>query len=157
MMRTVPSTKVRVSVHACDDAHGPVAPFSPRNENQPFVMAARSGVDLARARNSAEGGAAMPSARPSATSIDIASCAVSETVVVKTRSSVYELVVLRGNCGEVLVRGSSRFERPCPAFFVGSIRDDGALERHTIDIGLRMKFYFDHLASAAATECAATQ
>jgi hypothetical protein len=134
-------------------------------------MAAPSGVDLAPARNSAEGGAVMPSARPSATSIDIASCAASETVVVKTRSSVYELVALRGNSGEVLVRGGSHFKRFCRALFVGSIRNDGALERHTIDIGLRMRFYFDnlviitspveslsrHLASAATTECAATQ
>ena len=113
----------------------------------------------------------MLSPRPSATSIDIASCEAAETVVVKTRSSVYELVVLRGNCGDVLVRGSSRFKRFCPALFVGSIRNDGALERHTIAIGLRMKFYVDnlviitspveslsrHLASAATTECAATQ
>jgi hypothetical protein len=134
-------------------------------------MAARGGVDLAQARSSAEGGVVMPSARRSATSIDIASCAASETVVVKTRSSVYELVVLRGNCGEVLVRGSSRFRRLCPALFVGSIRNDGVLEPLTVDIGLRMKFYFDnlviitspveslsrHLASAATTECAVTQ
>ena len=113
----------------------------------------------------------MPSATPSTTSIDITSCAASETVLVKTKSSVYELVVLRGNCGEVLVRGGSRFERFCSALFAGSIRNDGALERLTIDIGLRMKFCFDnlviitspveslsrHLASAATTDCNATQ
>ena len=113
----------------------------------------------------------MPSAKPSATSIDIASCAACETVVVKTRSSVYELVALRGNSGQVLVRGGSHFKRFCRALFVGSIQNDGTLERHTIDIGLRMRFYFDnlviitspveslsrHLASAATTECAATQ
>jgi hypothetical protein len=129
------------------------------------------GVDIAPARNSAEGGAVMPSARPSTTSIDTASCAASETVVVITRSSVYELVVLRGNCGEVLVRGGSRFKGFCPALFVGSIRNDGAPEPHTIDIGLRMKFYFDnlviitspveslsrHLASATTTDCDATR
>jgi hypothetical protein len=134
-------------------------------------MVARSGVDIAPALNSADGGAVMPSARLSATSIDIASCAESETVVVTTRSSVYELVALRGNCGKMLVRGSSRFRGFCPAFFVGSIRNDGVLEPCTIDIGLRMKFYVDnlviitspveslsrHLASDATTECAATQ
>ena len=37
--------------------------------------------------------------------IHIYSCAELETIVVKTRSSVYELVVLRGDRGDVLLRG----------------------------------------------------
>jgi hypothetical protein len=109
--------------------------------------------------------------RPTSRSVHIGSCSPSETIVVKTGSSVYEVVVLRADCGEVLVRGGTHFRTFCPALFVGSIRNDGAVERHTIDIGLRMKFYFERLvittsavqslstdlANAATTECVATR
>ena len=109
-------------------------------------------------------------AGPTATSIHIPSCAASETIVVTTGSSVYELLVLRGDCGDVLVRDGKRFVEFCPVLFVGSVRNGSPLERHTIDIGLCMTFYFEnlvivtspvqsiskHSASAAATECAAT-
>jgi hypothetical protein len=115
--------------------------------------------------------AAAPPTGPTGTSIDIASCAASETIVVKTGSSVYELIVLRGDCGEVLVRGGQRFTKFRPVLFVGSIRNNNEVERHTIGVGLRMKFYFEHMvfitsavqslsrhtATAATTECAATE
>jgi hypothetical protein len=106
----------------------------------------------------------------SSTSIHILSCTPSETIVVKTGSSVYELIVVGGDCGEVLVRGGRHFTKFCSALFAGSMRNGGAVERHTIDIGLRMKFYFENLViitsavqslsrhpgSADTTECAAT-
>jgi hypothetical protein len=114
--------------------------------------------------------AARPSG-PAAPSIHMASCAASETIVVKTGSSVYELLVLRGDCGEVLVRGGNHFAKFCPALFVGSMRNGGPVERHVVGIGLCMQFYVDdrvfvtsavqslsrHPASAAITECAAAQ
>jgi hypothetical protein len=75
-----------------------------------------------------------------AMSICIDACAAQETIVVTTRSSVYRLVVLRGNRGEVLVRGGSHFTEFRQVLFHGSIADDGSLDLHTIDIGLRMKF-----------------
>ena len=43
-------------------------------------------------------------------SILIDACATQDTIVVTTRSSVYELVVLRGDRGEVRVRGGRHFE-----------------------------------------------
>jgi hypothetical protein len=73
-------------------------------------------------------------------SIHIDSCAASETIVVRTHSSVYELIVLRAECGEVLVRGGSHFTEFCRVLFVGSTADGSAVERLRIDIGLRMKF-----------------
>jgi len=88
---------------------------------------------------------AEPQAAPTATSIHILSCAPSEIIVVKTASSVYELMVLCGECGEVLVRGGKHFTKFRSALFAGSMRNGGAVERHTIDIGLRMKFYFENL------------
>ena len=73
-----------------------------------------------------------------AISVDL--CAAQETIVITTRSNVYEVVVLRGDRGDVLVRGGRYFTEVAPAVFLGSIADDGSVERHTIDIGLRMKF-----------------
>jgi hypothetical protein len=72
--------------------------------------------------------------------IDVDSCAAQETIVVTTRSSVYELVVLRGDRGDVFVRGGRHFTEVTRVLFLGSMADDGSLELHTIGIGLRMKF-----------------
>ena len=73
-----------------------------------------------------------------ATSVD--SCAAQDTFVITTRSNVYELVVLRGDRGDVLVRGGRYFTEVTPALFLGSIADDGSVRPHTIEVGLRMKF-----------------
>ena len=100
--------------------------------------------------------------------IHIDSCAELETIVVKTRSSVYELVVLRGDSGDVLVRGGRHFKEFRRVLFLGSIADDGSFQPRTIDVGLRMRFMCaDGLfitsaveslsrrpASAASPECA---
>jgi hypothetical protein len=72
--------------------------------------------------------------------IHIDSCAELETIVVKTRSSVYELVVLRGNPGDVLLRGGRHFKEVQRMVFLGSTADGGSLVPRTIDIGLRMRF-----------------
>ena len=110
-------------------------------------------------------------AAPAATSIHIRSCAPSETIVVETGSSVYELIVLRGDYGHVLVRGGKHFSEFRRVLFVGSMRNGSPVERYTIDLGLRMRFYFENrvittsavqsltrrLTSAAATKCAATE
>ena len=101
--------------------------------------------------------------------IHIDSCAARETIVASTRSSVYEVIVLRGDEGDVLVRGGRHFTEFRRVLFLGSTADSGALEPRTIDIGLRMKFVVGdrlghHLrrssrssrrpASTASTECA---
>ena len=86
----------------------------------------------------------MSSARPSDMSIDIASCAPRETIVVKTGSSVYELVVLEDGLGRVLVRGGNHFTTFCAVLFLGSPRPRGPIERHIIEIGLRMQFCSEH-------------
>jgi len=102
-------------------------------------------------------------------SIDLGLCAVRETIVVNTRASVYVLIVLRGDEGDVLVCGGSHFPEFRRVVFVGSTGEGGSLHRRTIDIGLRMQFICgDRLVStsmvqsvtrrhdgAAATGCAA--
>ena len=75
-------------------------------------------------------------------SIHIDSCAARETIVVNTRSSVYELIVLRASNGEVLVCGGyfPEFRR---VLFIGSTVDGGSLAPRTIEIGRRMQFICD--------------
>jgi hypothetical protein len=100
-------------------------------------------------------------------SIQIESCAARETIVLNTRSSVYELVVLDGAQGHIEVRGGSHFPKFRRALFLGSMADDGSVAPRTIDIGRRMKFVSGNEsfltspvqsicrcgASAASTEC----
>ena len=87
----------------------------------------------------------MSAATRSATSIDIDSCAAFETIFAKTGSNVYELIVLR-EPGKVLVHGGEHFTTFRSAVLVGSMREGGAIERHTIEIGLRMMFRFENMA-----------
>ena len=63
-----------------------------------------------------------------------------ESIVVTTRGSVYEVTILRGDRGEVLVRGGRQFPEFRHAWFLGSIADDGLFGPRTIGVGLRMKF-----------------
>jgi hypothetical protein len=74
--------------------------------------------------------------------ICVDSCEAQETIVITTRSSVYELVVLHADRGDVLVRGGKYFTDFSPVLFLGSIADDGSFNRDTIDVGGRLKFVF---------------
>ena len=49
--------------------------------------------------------------------IYVDSCAAQETIVITTRSSVYELVVLRGDRGDVLVRAEGTLLRSRLCYF----------------------------------------
>ena len=69
------------------------------------------------------------------------SCGQSERIVVNTRRSVYELIVLQGAVGDVLVRGGAKFPEFRRARFVGSTAGGSALKMNTIDVGLRMEFH----------------
>ena len=103
-------------------------------------------------------------------SIHIDSCGARETIVVTTRSSVYELGVLRSAKGLIVVRGGRHFPKFRRALFLGSMADDGWVAARTIDVGLRMKFVSGNRsfltspvqsicrrpAGAASTECAQT-
>jgi hypothetical protein len=79
--------------------------------------------------------------RTSAEAIRLALCGQFETIVVKTRRSVYEILVLDGRTGDILIRGGSDFPEFCRALFVGSTPDGRALKVNTIDVGLRMEFH----------------
>ena len=97
--------------------------------------------------------------RTSRDAIRLASCRHLETIVVNTRRSVYEIVVVDGTTGDILVRGGSDFPEFRRAVFVGSTAGGHALMVNAIDIGLRMEFHFGPLtvltspvASALRTE-----
>ncbi len=86
-------------------------------------------------------------------SIDFGSCAARETLVVTTRASVYELIVLRGDEGDVLVRGGSHFTDFRRVLFVGSTADGGSFHARIIDIALRMQFICeDRFISTSAVQ-----
>jgi hypothetical protein len=102
--------------------------------------------------------------------IDVDSSAAQDTIVITTRSSVYELVVRRGDRGDVLVRGGRYFTEVTPVQFLGSIAEDGSVKPHTIGVGLRMKLVCDGrfiitspvqslsgLGADAALECVSLQ
>jgi hypothetical protein len=65
--------------------------------------------------------------------IHIDSCAEHEALVVTTRSSVYELIVRRGDRGDVLLRGGEHFRELRRVVFLGSTADGGSLEPRTIE------------------------
>ena len=104
-------------------------------------------------------------------SIQIDSCAPGDRIAVTTISSLYELLVVRGGTGEVLVRGGSHFPEFSPAVFAGSRATDGSVHPGTIVIGLRMQFVSSGRvvvtsavvslsqcrSSAEPTECAAAE
>ena len=89
----------------------------------------------------------------SAMAIDLASCSERETLVATTGASVYELIVLRADVGEVLVRGGRHFTEFHQVLFLGSTAAGTSLRARTIDVGLRMKFICgDRLVTTSAVQ-----
>jgi hypothetical protein len=80
-----------------------------------------------------------PMLRTSEDAIRLTSCRQFETIAVNTRRSVYEIVVLDGRTGDILVRGGSDFPEFRRVMFVGSTAGGSAIKLNTIDIGLRME------------------
>jgi hypothetical protein len=70
--------------------------------------------------------------------IRLGSCASFDRVVVTTLSSVYELIVLNGSRGDVLVRGG-RFDEFRRGRVLGSTAGGSALMINAIDVGLRLE------------------
>jgi hypothetical protein len=89
--------------------------------------------------------------------IHLGSCAVQETIVVNTSSSVYELIVLRGEEGDLLVRGGRLLPDFCRVLFLGSTAAGGPLQPRTIEIGNRMQFMCgDRLITTTAVQAVST-
>ena len=61
------------------------------------------------------------------------------TLAVRTTNSLYEITVLNGHTGEVLVRGGEFFPVRTPVRLEGSTCGGSILKRHGIYVGLRME------------------
>jgi len=71
----------------------------------------------------------------------LGSCQPFETIVAHTCTSIYELMVLDGGAGDVLVRGGKKFPEFRRVWFAGSTAGGSALKMNSIDVGLRMEFH----------------
>ena len=70
-------------------------------------------------------------------------CAPFDRVAVKTRRNDYELIVVDGKSGEVLVRGGQYFGDFQRAWLTGSILGASAIKVRTIVVGCPLEFRVD--------------
>lgn len=96
---------------------------------QPSWLAARSREDL--------------TAFQPAHAIQLESCAAFESILVTTRRSVYEIIVLPGRAGEVMVRGGRFFPEFRRASIAGSLLGRSALKVGSICVGLNLELNED--------------
>jgi hypothetical protein len=66
-----------------------------------------------------------------------------ESLAVRTQNSLYEIVILSGHQGEVLVRGGHFFPQLTPAHLAGSTLGGSFLKLRGIYVGLRMEMNVD--------------
>jgi hypothetical protein len=66
-----------------------------------------------------------------------------ESLAVRTKNSLYEIVVLSGHSGEVLIRGGQFFPTLTPAHLAGSTLGGSFLKMRGIYVGLRMEINVD--------------
>ena len=71
--------------------------------------------------------------------IELASLKDFTEIYVQTRNSVYKIVVIDHQSGEILVRGGKFFLETTPAFLVGASRRGSFIKCGTIHVGLNME------------------
>jgi hypothetical protein len=62
------------------------------------------------------------------------------TIAVRTARSLYEITILNGHTGEVLVRGGVFFPERTPVQLTGSTFGGSILKRRGIYVGMRLEF-----------------
>jgi hypothetical protein len=80
---------------------------------------------------------------PAADAIRLPSRAEFDRFEVRTQRTVYEMVVLNGSTGEVLVRGGDYFREFKRARVTGSTRGGSAVRLRTIEVGARLELHVD--------------
>lgn len=83
--------------------------------------------------------------------IQIDACPALECIVVQTHNSLYELIVLAGGGGEVLVRGGRFFPEFSRARLAGSTAGGSALKLMGIYVGLRMELHVERKSIVTST------
>jgi hypothetical protein len=66
-----------------------------------------------------------------------------DSLAVRTQNSIYEITILSGHSGEVLIRGGQFFPEFTPARLSGSTLGGSFLKMRGIYVGLRMEINFD--------------
>ena len=80
---------------------------------------------------------------PECHAIHLDSCLPFERIAVRTRMSDYEVVVLPGTSGDVLVRGGRYFSEFQRAGLAGSTFGGSAIRLRTIEVGCRLELRVD--------------
>ena len=78
--------------------------------------------------------------------VRLASCSELEWITVRTRRSSYDVIVLSGDTGEVMVRGGSLFPEFRRATITGSLFDGIAVKLGSICVGLNLEFLVDGIS-----------
>jgi hypothetical protein len=73
--------------------------------------------------------------------IQLDSCPAFERIVVRTRRSVYDVIVLSGDTGEVMIRGGRFFPEFRRATIAGSIIGRSAVKLRSICVGFPMELH----------------
>jgi hypothetical protein len=88
---------------------------------------------------------------PACHGIHLDSCLPFERIAVRTRMSDYEVVVLPGNSGEVLVRGGRYFSEFRHARLAGSTFGGSAIRARTIEVGSWLELHVDETTIVTST------
>ena len=75
--------------------------------------------------------------------VELDTCSELERIIVKTSRSTYEVVVLSGDTGAVLVRGGNLFPEFRRVTITGSLFGGIAVKLRTIAVGLNLEFLVD--------------
>ena len=75
--------------------------------------------------------------------LSLESCSELEWIVVKTRGSVYDVIVLAGDTGDVMVRGGRLFPEFRRGIIAGSVFGGSAVKLRSICVGLQLELHVD--------------
>ena len=75
--------------------------------------------------------------------LQLDSCPELEWIIVRTDRSLYDVIVLSGDTGEVMIRGGERFPEFRPATITGSLFHGIAIRLGAIAVGLNLEFIVD--------------
>jgi len=90
-------------------------------------------------------------AEPECQAIHLDSCRAFERIAVRTRMSDYEVVVLPGSSGDVLVRGGRFFRTFHYAGLAGSTFGGSAIRLKTIEVGCRLELQVNGMPIVTST------
>jgi hypothetical protein len=83
----------------------------------------------------------VPQADPPGSAIHLDSCQPFDRIAVRTQRTDYDVVILPGHAGEVLVRGGRYFGEFRQARLAGSTLGGSAIRANTIEVGCRLELH----------------